>query len=174
MRQAQYARTLSVICVLCGHMAECGTGTWCIVEWTCGRCWSSPECGRPGILHHQLQRNTTASSPRPGALAEYVLTHSGSITPRDIRQLLLPHPCRGTLWRPRLGRVRHVTALAVWPGGGRLCGPPLVCGPPGGRAGAGAGGLARGRDRGPPRCVPRTSDQGALETVWTQRMRGGR
>ena len=147
MRQAQYARTLSVMCVLCGHMAECGTGTWCIVEWTCGceRSWPSPVCGRPGILHHQLQRNTTASSPRLGALAEYVLTHSGSITPRDIRQLQLPHPCRGTLWRPRLGRVRHVTALAVWPGGDGLCGFPPVCGPPGaggrggGRAGAGAG-----------------------------------
>ena len=143
MRQAQYARTLSVMCVLCGHMAECGTGTWCIVEWTCGRCWSSPVCGRPGILHHQLQRNTTASSPRLGALAEYVLTHSGSITPRDIRQLQLPHPCRGTLWRPRLGRVRHVTALAVYAARRRrVVRPPLFAAPPGagwGRAGAGAG-----------------------------------
>ena len=140
MRQAQYARTLSVMCVLCGHMAECGTGTWCIVEWTCGRCWSSPECGRPGILHHQLQRNTTASSPRLGALAEYVLTHSGSITPRDIRQLQLPHPCRGTLWRPRLGRVRHVTALAVCAARRRRVVRPPCLRPPGGGLGAGRGG----------------------------------
>jgi len=130
-------------------------------------------CGRPGILHHQLQRNTTASSPRLGALAEYVLTHSGSITPRDIRQLQLPHPCRGTLWRPRLGRVGHVSGWRCGPEVTGFAASPLFAAPRG-RAGAGAGGLARGRDRGPPRCLPRTSDQGTLETVWTQRMRGGR
>ena len=117
-------------------------------------------CGRPGILHHQLQRNTTASSPRLGALAEYVLTHSGSITPRDIRQLQLPHPCRGTLWRPRLGRVRHVTALAVWPGGDGLCGfPPCLRPPGGGRARGRAGWRGGGTEA--PRALPaRTSDQG--------------
>ena len=93
MRQAQYARTLSVMCVLCGHMAECGTGTWCIVEGLCGYewSWSSPVCGRPGILHHQLQRNTTASSPWLGALAVDMLSLRQGITPRII--CVLPLPC---------------------------------------------------------------------------------
>ena len=68
------------------------------------------------------------------------------------------------------------TSAACESGSSELCqvGGPPVCGPPGaggrggGRAGAGAG------PRPPARCRRDRRIKATLETVWTQRMRGGR
>jgi hypothetical protein len=49
-------------------------------------------CGRPGILHHQLQRNTSTSSPWLGALAVDMLSLRQGITPRIICALPLSCP----------------------------------------------------------------------------------
>jgi hypothetical protein len=162
VRQAQYARTLSVMCVLCGHMAECGTGTWCIVDGLCGYEWSWPS---PGVWPPR--------DPAPPAPTQHhrILTEAGSSCgvrahpqrqhyPKRHPPAAATAPLPGHVVASQAGTSGTRERLAVWPGGDGLCGFPPVCGPPGA---GGRGGRAgwRGGGTEAPRALPaRTSDQG--------------